>query len=137
MRVRTSPDDVAQDASTAESFQAESGVDDRSMLDPAEGRIVMLTVDATATLIPQNELSDEDLTDLIAAVIDYLDALVIEPSVSTTRTEAGVRVEISVVIDTDDPWAAQAQAAAAMRDAFESTVPAVAGMTHDLVLQAA
>jgi hypothetical protein len=53
------------------------------------------------------------------------------------RTESAVRIEISVIIDTEDPWEAQAQAAAAMRDAFESTVPSIAGMTHDLVLQAA
>jgi hypothetical protein len=107
------------------------------MLDPAGGRIVMLTVDATATLVPTTDLSDDELTDLIAAVIDFLDTRVIDPSVSTIRTESAVRIEISVFVDTDDPWTAQAQAAAAMRDAFESTVPAIAGMTHDLVLQAA
>ncbi|HET7017963.1 MAG TPA: hypothetical protein VFI65_28850 [Streptosporangiaceae bacterium] len=98
---------------------------------------MMLTVDATATLVPTTDLSDDELTDLIAAVIDYLDARVIDPSVSTIRIDTGVRIEISVTIDTEDPWAAQARAAAAMRDAFESTVPSIAGMTHDLVLQAA
>ncbi len=97
----------------------------------------MLTVDATATLVPTTNMSDGELTDLITAVIDYLDPLVIDPSVSTIRTDSGVRIEISVTIDTEDPWTAQAQAAAALRDAFESTVPAIAGMTHDLVLQAA
>ncbi len=94
-------------------------------------------VHATARLAPPANLSDDDLAGLIAAVIDYLDTHVIEPSVSTIRTESGVRIEISVTIDTDDPWTAQARAAAAMRDAFESTVPSIAGLTHDLVLQAA
>jgi hypothetical protein len=82
-------------------------------------------------------LTDDELTDLIAAVIDYLDSHVIDPSVSTIRGGAGVRVEVSVTIDTDDAWQAQALAAVAMRDAFDAAVPAVAGMTHGLVLQAA
>jgi hypothetical protein len=53
-------------------------------------------------------------------VVHYLDDLVIDPSISTIRGEANVRVEISVTVDTDDLWQAQALAAAAMRDAFEN-----------------
>ena len=112
-------------------------MDDKSVLDSAEGRIVMLTIDATATLVPPRPLTDDELTDLIAAVVDYLDDRVIDPSVSTIRLGSAVRVELSVTIDTDNPWTAQALASAAMRDAFDTTVPAVAGMTHDLVLQEA
>ena len=97
----------------------------------------MLTVDATATLVPSRPLSDDELTDLIAAVVDHLDTRVIDPSVSTTRDESGIRVEIAVIIDTDDPWHAQALAVNAMRDAFKSAAPAVTTMTHDLVVQAA
>ena len=97
----------------------------------------MLTVDATAELVPSRFLSDDELTDLIAAVIDYLDTHVIDPSVSTIREDSGIRIEVSVTIDTDDPWHAQALAAAALRDAFDSSLPAVAGMTQRLVLQAA
>jgi hypothetical protein len=97
----------------------------------------MLTVDAIATLVPAGALTDAQLTDLIAAVVDYLDGRVIDPSISTIREEAIVRVEVSVTIDTDDLWQAQALAAAAMRDAFENAVPAVASMTQGLVLQAA
>jgi hypothetical protein len=135
--MRASPDDIAQDTPPGQPLQAESGVDDRSVLDSAEGRIVMLTIDATATLAPPRPLTDDELTDLIAAVVDYLDGRVIDPSVSTIRHDSGVRVELSVTIDTDNPWTAQALAAAAMRDAFDSAVPAVAGMTHDVVLQEA
>jgi hypothetical protein len=113
-------------------------MDDRPVLESAEGRrIIMLTVDATATLVPPRPLPDDELSDLIAAVIDHLDTCVLDPSVSTIREEPGVRVEVSVTIDTDDPWRAQALAAAAMRDAFDSAMPAVAGMTRGLVLQAA
>jgi hypothetical protein len=97
----------------------------------------MLTVDATATLVSPRVLTDDELTDLIVAVVDFLDSRVIDPSVSTIRGAAGVRVEVSVTIDTDDEWQAHALAAVAMRDAFDAAVPAVAGMTHGLVLEAA
>ncbi|MGH3212732.1 MAG: hypothetical protein ACRDNO_33710 [Trebonia sp.] len=97
----------------------------------------MLTVDATATLVPSRPLTDEELTDLVAAVVDYLDTRVIDPSVSTIREESAVRVEVTVIIDTDDPWQAQALAVSAMRDAFQTATPAVAEITHDLVVQAA
>jgi hypothetical protein len=97
----------------------------------------MLTVDATAMLVPSRLLTDDELTDLVAAVVDYLDTRVIDPSVSTIREESGVRVEVTVIIDTDDPWHAQVLAVSAMRDAFRGAAPAVAGITHDLVVQAA
>jgi hypothetical protein len=130
-------DNDAQDAAAAESLPAEGGLDDQPVLNQAEGRNAMLTVDAIATLVPSGSLTDDELTDLIAAVVDYLDDRVIDPSISTIRGETGVRVEVSVTIDTDDLWHAHALAAAVMRDAFESAVPAVAGMTQGLVLQAA
>lgn len=97
----------------------------------------MLQVDATATLVPSRSLTDEELTGLVADVIDHLDQLVIDPSVSTICGESGIRVEVSVTIDTDNPWRAQAIAAVAMRDAFDSALPAVAAVTQGLMLQAA
>jgi hypothetical protein len=42
-----------------------------------------------------------------------------------------------LAVDTDNSWVAQATAAAAMRDAFDAAVPALAGMTHGLMLQEA
>lgn len=62
-----------------------------------------MMVDAKATLVPTADLSDDELTDLISTVIDYLDTCVIDPSVSTIRTESGVRIEISAIIDIEDP----------------------------------
>jgi len=97
----------------------------------------MLTIDAKALLDPPRPFTDDELTDLIAAVIDDLDARVLDPSVSTCRSDSGVLVEVSMTIDTDDPWKAQAAALAAMRDAFDAAVPAVAGMTRGLVFQEA
>lgn len=97
----------------------------------------MLTIDAKALLDPPRPFTDDELSDLIAAVVDGLDARVIDPSVSTSRSDSGVLVEVSMTIDTDDPWKAQAAALAAMRDAFDAAVPAVAGMTRGLVFQEA
>jgi hypothetical protein len=108
-----------------------------TQLDPAEGVGEMLTIDASALLVPPRPFTDDELTDVIAAVIDDLDARVIDPSLSTSRSDSGVRVEVSMTIDTDNPWVAQAEALAAMRDAFDSAVPAVAGVTHELLLQEA
>jgi hypothetical protein len=98
---------------------------------------MMLTIDARAQLSPPRLLTDDELTDLIAAVVDDLDDRVIDPSVSTTRTDSGVLVEVSMTIDTDDPWKAQAAALVAMRDAFDAAVPAVAGMARSLAFQEA
>jgi hypothetical protein len=97
----------------------------------------MLTIDAKALLAPPRPFTDDELTELIAAVIDDLDARVIDPSVSTVRSDTGVYVEVSMTIDTDNPWVASATAAAAMRDAFDGAVPAVASMTRGLMLQEA
>ena len=97
----------------------------------------MLTIDASAMLDLPRSFSDEELTDLIAAVIDDLDERVLEPSVSTHRTDAGVAIEISMTIDTDSPWVAQARALDAMREAFDAAVPAVADKTRHLMLQEA
>lgn len=97
----------------------------------------MLTINARALLDPPRPFTDDELTELIAAVIDDLDASVLDPSVSTYRSDAGVQVEVSMTIDTDDPWEAQAVAVAAMRDAFDAAVPTVAGITRGLVFQEA
>ena len=97
----------------------------------------MLTIDVTALLDPPRPLTDDELTDLIEAVIDDLDTRVIDPSVSTYRSDSEVRLRVSVTIDTDVPAVAIATTANAIRDAFDAAVPAVAGMPHGLVLQGA
>ncbi|HEY6280138.1 MAG TPA: hypothetical protein VIX86_27930 [Streptosporangiaceae bacterium] len=97
----------------------------------------MLTMDARALLDPPRPFTDDELTELIAAVIDDLDTRVLDPSVSTYRSDSGVGIEVSMTIDTDDPWEAQAAALAALRDAFDAAVPAVAGITRGLVFQEA
>ena len=97
----------------------------------------MLTIDARALLDLPHSFTDEELTELIAAVIDDLDTRVVDPSVGTYRSDSGVGIEVSMTVDTDDPWKAQAVALAAMRDAFDAAVPAVAGMARHLAFQVA
>lgn len=97
----------------------------------------MLTIDARAILDPPRPFTDDELTELIAEVIDDLDTRVLDPSVSTYRSDAGVQIDVSMTIDTDDPWHAQAVALAALRDAFDAAVPAIAGMTRGLMFQEA
>jgi hypothetical protein len=105
--------------------------------------MLMLTLDARALLDPPRPFTDDELTDLIAAVVDLLDARVIDPSVSTSRSDSGVSIFVTLTVDTDDPWAALAAAADALREAFDTAVPEVAGMSReeaaamsrDLVLQ--
>jgi len=97
----------------------------------------MLTIDARALLDPPRPFTDDELTELIATVIDDLDTRVLDPSVSTYRSDSGVGTAVSMTIDTEDPWVAQATALAAMRDAFDAAVPTIAGMTRGLVFQEA
>lgn len=97
----------------------------------------MLTIDARAQLDLPRTFTDEELTDLVAAVIDDLDTRVLDPSVSTYRSDAGVTIEVSMTFDTDSPWKAQAEALNALRDAFDAAVPAIADKTSRLVLQEA
>jgi hypothetical protein len=98
----------------------------------------MLTIDARARLDLPRTFTDDELTDLIAAVIDDLDIRVIDPSVSTYRSDSGeVVIEVSMTIDTDNPWVAQGGALKAMREAFDAAVPAIAGMARGLAFQEA
>jgi hypothetical protein len=136
LQLRTASDDDAQDTQVEQPFQEQGGLDDQAVLDAARGR-VMLTIDARALLDPPRPFTDDELTELITKVIDDLDARVLDPSVSTYRSDSGVQIEVSMTIDTDDPWEAQATALAAMRDAFDAAVPAVAGITRGLVFQEA
>lgn len=99
----------------------------------------MLTIDARAQLDLPRPFSDEEITDLIEAVIDDLDTRVIDPSVSTCRTDSEVVVviEVSMTFDTDNPWIAQGAALKAMRESFDAAVPQIAGMTRRLTFQEA
>jgi hypothetical protein len=85
----------------------------------------MLTMDASAWLDLPREFSDDELSDLVATVVDLLDERVLDPSVGTTRTPEGTQVRVSMSFDTSDPWVAAEQAVAALREVFDEAVPEV------------
>jgi hypothetical protein len=107
------------------------------VLNEAEAGQVMLTIDARALLQLPRPFTDDQLSDLIATVIDDLDKRALDPSLSTYQSDEGVRIEVSMTFDTDDPFLASALALNALQSSFDSAVPSIAAMTHDLVLQEA
>ena len=80
----------------------------------------MYTVEASAVLSPGRRLTDEEITDLIEAVIDDLDTATADPSVGTVRDGDDVRVTVSVTVDSSEPFAALARASEAMLAAFHA-----------------
>src|SRR5260370_20920265 len=90
----------------------------------------MLSIDARALLDPPRPFTDDEITELIAAVVDDLDTRVLDPSVSTYRSDSGVGIEVSMTIDTEDPWGAQATALPPMRNACVAAFAPIAGMTR-------
>ena len=96
-----------------------------------------ITVDVQARLDVPRPLSDDEIADLILHVSELLDPVAIDPLVTLTREGDGVRVHVQLPLATDNPWEAQAIAANALQIAFDTAVPAVAGVTHGLVLQEA
>jgi hypothetical protein len=87
----------------------------------------MYVVEASAVLSPGRHLTDDEITDLIEAVIDDLDTTTVDPSVSTVRDGDDVRVTVSVTVDGGDPFAALAGASEAMLAAFHAAGVAVEG----------
>jgi hypothetical protein len=88
----------------------------------------MYTVEASVVLSPGRYLAEEEITDLIEAVIDELDTTTIGPSVSTVRDDADVRVTVSVTVDSRDQFAALATASEAMLGAFHAAGLAAEGI---------
>ena len=101
------------------------------------GGAAMLTIDAQAWLDLPREFTDDELADLIVAVIDYLDDHVLDPSVGTTRTPEGTQVRVSMTFSTDDPWIAQTRALNALRTAFDAAVPEITGLPRGLAFAVA
>jgi hypothetical protein len=87
----------------------------------------MYTVEASAVLSPGRHLTDDEITDLIEAVIDDLDTTTTDPSVSTVRDGDDVRITVSVTVDDGDPFTALATASEAMLVAFHAAGVAVEG----------
>ena len=95
------------------------------------------TIDVKAILDVPRRLSDDEIADLILHVSGLLDPVSIDPLVTLIREGDGLLVHVQIELEADNPWAAQAIASSALASAFDSAVPAVAGVTRNLVLQEA
>ena len=80
----------------------------------------MYTVEASAVLSPGRLLTDDEITDLVEAVIDDLDTTTTDPSVGTARDGNDVKVTVAVSVNADDQFAALARASEAMLGAFHA-----------------
>jgi hypothetical protein len=77
------------------------------------------TLNVVAVLAPPRRLSADEVTDLVATVIDSLDETTSEPDVATVVDDEGnVRFTVSISVATDDEYQARARGSAALRDAF-------------------
>ena len=86
----------------------------------------MYTFHVIAVLAPPHRLSADEVTDLMAAVIDALDVTTAEPDISTSMEDNGnVRFTVSMSVDAADEYQARARGSAALRDAFTAAGIAV------------
>ena len=92
-----------------------------------------ITVDVTAMLDVPRRLSDDEIADLILHVSELLDPVAIDPLVTLIREGDALRVHVQLPLTTDNPWEAPIIASEALRTAFDTAVPAVAGVTRGLV----
>jgi hypothetical protein len=82
---------------------------------------MMRHLEASAQLVPPRPLTEDEVTDLIAVIIDELDGALTDPSVGTFTDDAGnVRFTVTMDVDAADDYQARARAAAAVRDAFKA-----------------
>jgi hypothetical protein len=79
----------------------------------------MYKFNVIAVLAPPHQLSPDEVTDLVAAVIDALDVTTAEPDISTAAEDGGnVRFTVSMSVEAADEYQARARGSAALRDAF-------------------
>jgi hypothetical protein len=79
----------------------------------------MYTFNVIAVLTPPHRLSPDQITDLVAAVIDSLDVTTAGPDISAAVEESGsVRFTVSMSVDAAGEYQARARGSAALRDAF-------------------
>jgi hypothetical protein len=78
-------------------------------------------LETSALLSPPRPLTEDEISDLVAVIVDELDELVIEPSVSTVTDDAGnVRFTVTMDVEAADEYRARARGAVAVRDAFKA-----------------
>jgi len=80
----------------------------------------MFLVEIDLTLGMGRRLSDDEITDLMEAVVDDLDELELEPSVGTCRVGDDVRFTIGVIVDREEELEALAAGSVAVKGALNA-----------------
>ncbi len=88
----------------------------------------VFVVEIAATLGAVRRLTDDDITDIIEAVIDDLDRLPVEPSVGTVGNGEDVDVTVTVTVDQVQELDALAYAISAVKAAFRAAGIGTAGL---------
>ncbi len=72
-------------------------------------------------------VGDDDITDIIEAVVDDLDQQGLEPSVGTSRVGDDVRFTVGVTVARDEEFEALGDGVAAVKSAFHAAGMGTAG----------
>ena len=86
----------------------------------------MFLVEIEVVLGMGRRLDDEEITDLIEAVVDDLDS--VEPSVGTTRLGDDVRFTVGVTVDHAEEFEALAAGVSAVKAAFHAAGIGTSGL---------
>lgn len=125
--MRAAPGDSAQDAVEPQSLQAEGATHGDDMFEAGTVNR-MFVVEMVATLGAGRRLSDDEITDLIEAVVDDLDRLSLEPSVGTSRQGDDVDVTVAVTVSEAQELEALTLGVSAIKAAFHAAGIGTAGM---------
>ncbi len=80
----------------------------------------MFLVEIEVVLGMGRKLDDEEITDLIEAVVDDLDQLSVEPSVGTARIGDDVKFTVAVTLDEPEEFEALTAGLGAVKAAFQA-----------------
>lgn len=91
-------------------------------------------VEIEVTLRSPRRLTDDEITDVIEAVVDELDQQTVDPSVGTRRLGDDVVVTLALAIDEDEEFDALSLAVTAAKRAFAAAGVGLSGLAepHDL-----
>ena len=95
----------------------------------------MFSLEVVALLRAGRPLGDDEVTDLIEAVVDELDRAGGDPSVGTSRVGPDVEMTVTVAVDGDDQWDALGRGVDAVRSAFRAAGIGGAGVVAPVDLR--
>ena len=104
-------------------------MDDLHLFETATVNGVFL-VEIEATLRSGRRLTDDEVTNVIEAVVDHLDRVTVDPSVGTRRQGEDIAISLGLTIAEDQELDALAVAAAVTKSAFAVAGASTAGVAE-------